>query len=136
MRRSKWNLIQVCLQKHWLTITANRIIFNSIYPGERQSPLSFLLIAKVVVDGNLNYKGLNLFLLYYFIKHFTHFILSSLSNTTEYEKDHVESRPKKTGRHPSPEEGEESSDEQPTVDGGGEKAAEGFGPPRGEGGSF
>ena len=74
--------------------------------------------------------------LYYFIKHFTHFILSLLSNTTEYEKDHVESRPKKTGRHPSPEEGEESSDEQPTVDGGGEKAAEGFGPPRGQGGSF
>ena len=31
-------------------MTANRIIFNSIYPGERQSPLSFLLIAKVVVD--------------------------------------------------------------------------------------
>ena len=68
MRRSKWNLIQVCLQKDWLSITANRIIFNSIYPGERQSPLSFLLIAKVVVDGNLKYQGLNLFLLYYFIR--------------------------------------------------------------------
>ena len=53
-------------------MTANRIIFNSIYPGERQSPLSFLLIAKVVVDGNLKYQGLNLFLFYIILLNTSH----------------------------------------------------------------